>query len=93
MKNCADCRYLREDKKKDGKVSGCCYYCTKIKEYVNGANSICDNFEKSYSRKYTTIEKIYKDGKDYWNNDTPLPLVLFILVVLIILGLIMGVFK
>ena len=92
MKNCADCKYLMDDKKRKGKVSGCCYYCAKIKEYVNGANSICDNFSKTYSRKYTTIEKIYKDGKDYWNDDTPLPLV-FILVSLIVLGLIMGVFK
>ena len=63
MKNCADCKYLIEDRKKDGKVSGCCYYCAKMKDYVNGSDSICDNFEKTYSRKYTTTHQIYKDGK------------------------------
>lgn len=47
---CCGCKYLKEDKKKEGTVSGTKYYCSKVKNYVYGSDNICDKFEKSYSR-------------------------------------------
>lgn len=27
--SCSSCKYLKESDKKEGAVSGCCYYCSK----------------------------------------------------------------
>ena len=45
---CNSCSYLKKDNKKNG-VTGSCYFCTKIKKYVNGAYSNCDNYLYDYN--------------------------------------------
>lgn len=62
---CCGCKYLKEDKKKEGAVSGTKYYCSKVKNYVYGSDNICDKFEKSYSRDIDTYNKIYKEGINF----------------------------
>lgn len=91
-KYCSECSNLDNSKKSPGKVSGNLYYCKKLKEYVNPSMCGCEKFDKTYSRKSYENDEIYQDGKDYYNNDTPLELLVFIFIFLVILGLIMGVF-
>lgn len=88
---CYNCNNLNPDKSVKGKVDGALYYCKKLKTFVNPAKFECEKFEKSY-RKSDVNDKIYKDGKDYYNDATPLWFYVFILIALIILGLIFGVF-
>ena len=91
-KYCSDCSYIDTSKVKPGKVSGNLYYCKKLKEYVNPSMCGCEKFDKTYSRKSYENDEIYQDGKDYYNNDTPLGLLIGIFIFLVILGLFMGVF-
>lgn len=90
---CCSCKYLNENCKKEGKVSGCLYYCSKIKAYVNGASDSCDDYCFEYGRKVYTRDEIYNDGKTYYNDTTPVGFYLVILIILIILGLFLGVFN
>ena len=92
-KYCSDCVNLDVNNKKAGKVSGNLYYCKKIKKYVNPSMCNCENFDKTYSRKKYDNELIYEDGKNFYDDDTPLGLLVVIFFILLILGLIMGVFK
>ena len=89
---CYNCSNLDPSKKKPGKVSGNLYYCKKLKDFVNPYEFNCNNFDKTYSRKSWENDEIYKDGKSYYDNDTPLWVYSFVLIALIILGLILGVF-
>lgn len=88
---CNSCKYLKTSDKKEG-VCGACYYCSKVKEYVNGAKNNCENYSYDYSRKTYEKDEIYKNGIDYSSDDTPIGTYIFILIVLIILGLIFNVF-
>lgn len=45
---CSSCKYLNENKKLDGKVSGCEYFCNKNKYFVNGQNNACNKYESSF---------------------------------------------
>ena len=69
----------------------CPYFCKKNKVYVNAAKTTCEHYEKSYRQKDLDSD-IYEDSKEYYDNDTPLSFYIVILIVLIIIGLIMGVF-
>lgn len=88
--SCSSCKYLKEDKRCEGRVSGACYYCSKINSYVNGANTACEKYEKSYSRNTYTCNSIYEDGEKYYNDATPISFYLFILIIMIILALIVN---
>lgn len=90
---CCSCVHLKEDKKSNGKVNGCVYFCSKKKTYVNGAGDACDKYEVDRLRKTHIRDEIYRDGKNYYNDDTPFSLYLFAAIVLFILGLIFGVFS
>ena len=61
---CSSCKYLNENKKLDGKVSGCEYFCNKNKYFVNGQNNACNKYESSLEvlidvMKYITKVKIF----------------------------------
>ena len=89
--SCSSCKYLEEDKRNEGAVSGCCYYCSKVNSYVNGSNNSCENYEKSYSRSTYTCNKIYEEGESYYNDSTSNLFYLVILIVLIIFALIVNI--
>ena len=89
--SCSSCGYLETSKKKNGGCSGCIYYCSKNKSYVNGSNGSCNNYKSSYRTNYE-CNKIYDDGKYYCNDTTPVWFYLVILITLIIFELIFNVF-
>lgn len=39
---CCTCKFLDENNVREGKVSGCCYFCKKRKCYVTGNSTGCD---------------------------------------------------
>lgn len=87
--SCSSCKYLNECKKSEGAVSGCSYYCSKINSYINGTNS-CENYEKTYSRSNYECDKIYNDGKNYYNDTTPITFYLVLVAILLILAIIVN---
>ncbi len=90
---CCSCKYLNENCKKEGKVSGSLYYCSKMKTFVSGASSSCDSYCFEYGRKVYVRDEIYNDGKNYYNDATSPSFYLVVLIILIILGLFLGVFN
>ena len=89
---CSDCENLKTDKKKEGSIDGCMYYCKKLDKMVPG-NFSCEKFSKSYSRKSYEMQKIYTEGRKYSDKVKGNPAVLAVLLlILVILGLIFGVF-
>ena len=89
--SCSSCKYLNENKKSKGAVSGCCYYCSKCKDYVNGSNSSCDNYETSGRSSYI-CGKIYEEGEGYYNDLTSNFVYLVVLLVMVILAIIVNIF-
>lgn len=89
---CYNCAYLDTKTKKSGAVNGCLYYCKKNKTFINAATDNCESHKNSYRDSYENNE-IYRNSEDYYDDDTPIALYVFILITLIIVGLIMGVFN
>ena len=89
---CCSCKNLDPKKKSPGKANGNLYFCKKAKTFVYASSSKCKNFEKASGRKSYEIDEIYKESKLYDNDTTPLGLYVILLIVLVIVGLIMGVF-
>ena len=75
--SCSSCAYLDESKKK--------------KCFVNGCNNSCNNYKSSFRSNYE-CSRIYKEGKGYCDDTTPISFYLVILIGLLILGLILNVF-
>lgn len=89
---CSSCKYLKEDKKYEGSVSGCKYYCEKYKTYFDGSNNSCEEYDKHYGRSSYTCDKIYEDGKDFYDDDRPISFYIVILVLILVLGFILKIF-
>lgn len=90
--SCSSCKYLNSEKGNNGKCSGCCYYCSKKQDYVNGSNNKCEEFETSYGRTAYECNKIYNEGKNYSNDTTSVFAYLILLVFMIIISIIVNVF-
>ena len=90
--SCSSCKYLNSDKKRNGAVSGCCYYCSKKKCYVNGSNTKCEEFESNYGRSSYECNKIFEEGECYYNDTTPTSLYIVLLVFMTIMAIIVNVF-
>lgn len=90
MHGCCSCKYLKEKDKKDGKVSGSVYLCTKTKKYVSGASDCCKDYSKDPLRKSHVTNEIYRNGRKFHNDDTSPGTYLAVLVGLIIFGLIIS---
>ena len=86
--SCSSCKHLKDDKKYPGALSGAKYYCGKVKSYVYG-DSECQAYEKSYSRKNDKCDQIYKDGKDFYDDDRPISAHLIVLFLVILVGVIL----
>lgn len=89
---CYNCKYLKMSDRKDGKINGSVYYCTKLKKYVNGAYDDCDNYYKDYARKTYESDLIYENGRHYSNNNTSIETLIFLAIFLGILAIIVNVF-
>ena len=68
---CSSCKYLDENKKLEGKVSGSSYYCSNIKSYVRGNQDKCDKHEKAYCRRIFDCDEIYNEGVKFYDDDRP----------------------
>ena len=88
---CSSCKYLNTEKKYEGAVSGCKYYCEKFKSYMDGSQYSCDNYEKNYGRSNYTCDKICDDGNNFYDDNKSVGYYIFVLVVIIILGLLSSV--
>lgn len=88
--SCSSCKYIKYNDKKEGIVSGACYYCSKVNNYVNGSNNKCESFEKSYRNSYE-CNKMFEDGESYYNDDTSIELYLILLFIMIIFAIIVNV--
>ena len=86
---CSSCKYLVEKKKYKGKVGGAKYFCSKTKCYVYGDSDNCKAFEKSYTRKAIDCDKIYEEGKSFYDDDKSVGHYVIILVALLILLLVL----
>jgi len=80
---CSSCKYLNENKKLDGKVSGCEYFCNKNKHFVNGQNNACNKYGST-----NRCNEIYNEGKDFHNDIHSVSYYLFILIIVIIIAII-----
>lgn len=82
--SCSSCKYLKENNKREGCVSGACYFCSKNNCYVNGANNKCNYFQKSYRSSYI-CDKIFEDGEIYYNNSKENDFYLIILIIMLLM--------
>lgn len=89
---CSGCKYLNTDKKYEGAVSGCKYYCEKYKTYIDGSQYSCENYEKSYSRSNYTCDKICDDGNNFYDDNRSVSFYIFVLILIIIGGLLLNLF-
>lgn len=89
--SCCSCKHLKDDKKYKGCVSGCKYFCGKVKNYVYGDNDVCQFFEKSYTRKNIDCDKIYEDGKNFCDDKHSPSYYILILVLLVVVGIVLAI--
>lgn len=90
--NCYDCCHLKFDNKKDGKINGALYYCTKIKKYVHGNSEVCEKYQYDNLRKTYIKDQIYLDGKNYYDDDTSVFSYIIILFLILIITFILKLF-
>ena len=89
---CSSCKYLNTDKKYEGCVSGCKYYCEKYKTYIDGSQYSCDKYDKHYGRNNYICDKICEDGHNFYDDNKSKGAYLILLVLIIIGGLILTIF-
>ena len=85
---CCSCKNLDEKKPAKGAVSGCRYYCKKLKTYVGGDQNECPKFEKSIIRSNSKCDDLYHEGKDFYNDTHSVGYYVVILIVIIIIMII-----
>jgi len=85
---CSSCKYLKENDKCCAKVSGACYYCSKVNSYVNGSGNKCEEYELNYGRSNYICNEIYNDGESYYNDSIQNSVYLFLLIILIIFAIV-----
>lgn len=89
---CSSCKYLKEDKKCEGAVSGCKYYCEKYKAYIDGSQYSCDKYEKHYGRSNYMCDKICDDGNNFYDDSRSVGDYVILLILIIIGGLLLNIF-
>lgn len=90
---CSNCKYLNIKDEKEGRVSGKKYWCELKREYIRANDKACEQKETNPKMSKEIINKIEKEGQEYYNDNTPVEFYIAIAIVLFILGLIMDVFK
>ena len=81
---CSSCKYLKESDRKEGKVSGACYYCENFEKYVKGCDNKCEKYEKDYGRNNYTCDSIYNEGSNFYDDDNPIGIYILELIICII---------
>ena len=89
---CSSCKYLNTDKKYEGAVSGCKYYCEKYKTYIDGSQYSCDKYEKHYGRSSYTCDKVCEDGNNFYDDNKSVSFYVFVLIIILILGFLLNLF-
>lgn len=89
---CSSCKYLNTDKKYEGAVSGCKYYCEKYKAYIDGSQYSCDKYEKHYGRSSYTCDKVCEDGNNFYDDNKSVSFYVFVLIIILILGFLLNLF-
>lgn len=89
---CAYCSCLEDKNKKEGCACGCLYYCKVKKEYIYATDMQCDHFKKT-SRDEKLIKNLLEESKVYDNFAISPEFLLLLFVILVIIGLIIGVFR
>lgn len=84
---CYDCRNLKHGDKKDGKVNGALYYCSKKKKYINGMSDGCEKYEYDILKTTSERDEIYYNSIHYSNDDISIGGGITIIVVLLLLKL------
>lgn len=81
---CSDCRNFNTS---DKKAPGYCK-CSKIKKYVFADQDACQNFDKSYVRKWNEKEKLHDEAKETRNKPTDSNIPMWVGIVFFIFALI-----
>ena len=81
---CYNCEHLNKDDKKEGKINGCMYYCTKMKKYVNGSCDYCEAWSKDYKRFDYENNEIYNNGRHYYDGNDISIKIIFVIILIII---------
>lgn len=68
------------------------FIIVKNKVFVNAATNTWTNFSQCYRENWKNDE-IYINSKNYCDNNMPIGLYIFLLIILIVLGLILEVFQ
>ena len=89
--SCSSCKHLKDDKKYPGALCGAKYFCGKVKTYVYG-DSECEAYSKSLTRKNHKCDEIYRDGKDFCDDDKPVSTHLLILLFVVVMGILITIF-
>lgn len=92
MATCSSCKNLDTKKKVDGACSGVRYNCKKLKSFVGGDNDACEKYEKSY-RSNDDCNKIYREGRDWDNDNNSASFYLIVGVILLIITLLVFLFN
>lgn len=85
--SCSSCEYLKGSNKKRGALCGCIYYCVKTGKYVNGSDSSCSNYMRTYSRNNFECDEIFKDGELFCNDSKSVSYYVIILIFLVIIAI------
>lgn len=88
---CNSCDNLDVKSKKPGAVDGYLYYCKHKKAYVNCATDCCESYKDGYRSSFECNE-LYRNSRDYNDDDTPVETYVFILILVIVVGLILELF-
>ncbi|MBE6153849.1 MAG: hypothetical protein E7166_06475 [Firmicutes bacterium] len=88
---CSSCKYLKEEKRVEGKVCGACYYCSNFDKYVKGSDNKCEKHERNYGRNNYNCDKIYNEGLEYYDDDKPIAIYIVELVLFVILAIILNI--
>ena len=88
---CNSCANLDTKAKKSGAVDGCLYYCKLKKSYVNCATDCCESYKDGYRSSFECNE-LYRNSRNYNDDDTQVETYVFILILIIICGLTLKIF-
>lgn len=91
--NGSKCKNLDIKDKKAGKVKGAKYWCKARRCYVMADDCTCEKYVEDKKRKKDDIKKVYSDGKEFDDMNVSPFTVFLIIIILIIIGSFMGVFK
>lgn len=89
---CCSCRNLDAKKKLNNVVIETAFMCKENKSYVLRCYSECDKFAKA-SRHNDSCDKIYRKGKNFYNDETSSGTYITIVIILLVILIIVFIFN